>query len=45
MKRGRKPSGLTKKEIREIWMSKNKNYYRDWYAKNKERLKIKRCLS
>ena len=32
MKRGRKPSGLTKKEIRKIWMSKNPNYYRDWYA-------------
>ncbi len=44
MKRGRKPSGLTKKEIRKIWEKKNKNYYKDWYAKNKERLKIKRCL-
>lgn len=45
MKRGRKASGLTKKEIRKIWMSKNKSYYRDWYAKNKEHLKIKRCLA
>ncbi len=44
MKRGRKPSGLTKKEIRKIWEKKNKNYYKDWYEKNKERLKIKRCL-
>lgn len=45
MKRGKKPSGLTKKEIREAWMSKNKDYYRKWYEKNKERLKLKRCLS